>query len=137
MSGRRRGTGDRGSSSAEAVVLVPALMIVFLLVIASWRLHSSAIQVNAAADAAARAASMSSRERMPTVARDTVTAYLVAHSRSCADLTTVTRLVDSGGMEAVRVEVSCRIVTHGLAGLIRGKVIRSFSTEVIDVFSFR
>jgi hypothetical protein len=103
-------------------------MTVFLLVIASWRLHSSAIQLNAAADAAARAASLSSRERMPTVARDTAASYLADHSRSCADLSTVTRLVDSGGMEAVRVEVG---------GLIRGRVIRSFSTEVIDVFSFR
>jgi Flp pilus assembly protein TadG len=118
-------------------VLVPALVAVFLLVVASWRLHFSEIQVTAAADAAARAASLASRERIPAVAKKAAMAYLVAHSGPCTDVSTVTKLVDSGGMEFVRVEVACRLVTDGLRGLLRDRVIRSYSTEVIDVFSFR
>ena len=137
MTARRNFFSDRGSSSAEAVVLVPALISIFLFVVASWRLHSSAIQVNAAADAAARAASLTSRERMPAAARKVAMAYLVAHQPTCTGVSTVTKLVDSSGMEAVRVEVACHLVTNGLGGLLRDRVIRSSSTEVIDVFSFR
>lgn len=109
---------DRGSVSVEMAVLVlpiAALMAVFAIF--CTRLAAVRLDLNAAASAAARAASLA---RTPaaaaTAATDTARANLAGHRRTCDPLlVTVGGDFRRGGRVAVT--VTCRMSTAGLTGL--------------------
>lgn len=129
--------GDRGSSSIEAVLIAPALVLLSVLVAATFRVHSVEIRVSAAADAAARTASQVSRERMSQTATATARTYLVDASPVCARVGTSIRVEESPDGGSVVVRVSCQLSERGVGSLLRGRVLHATSSEVVDVFTFR
>lgn len=128
---------DRGSSSIEAVLIAPALVLLCVLVVATFRVHSAGIRVSAAADAAARAASQVARERMVQTATLTAREYLHDAGPVCAGVGTSVRVVESPDNASVAVRVSCRLSDRGLGSLLRGRILQATSVEVVDVFTFR
>src|SRR5581483_11663985 len=76
---RLAATNDAGSSTAEAALLAPLLIAVLLFVVLCGRLVSAQMDLDAAASAAARAASLArsdgaARAEADRTARDTLTA---------------------------------------------------------------
>jgi Flp pilus assembly protein TadG len=128
---------DRGSSSVEAVLIAPALVLLSVLVVSTFRVHSAGTRVAAAADAAARAASQVARERMPQAATATAQAYLDDATPLCGRVGTQVRVEESPDGTSVNVRVSCQLSDRGISPLLRTRVLHATSTEVVDVFTYR
>ena len=125
---------DRGSVSVEIALSVPLVLLLLFLLSATVHLGRAAIDVNAAAAAGARAASLT---RTPaaatTAARDTATADLAGR---CAALVVT---VDTTGFRrggAVTVTVACTVTTRGLTGIdVPGSVTtQATSTSPLDMY---
>lgn len=125
---------DRGSISVEMVLLVPAFVLLFALVVVVGRLQSTRADIEAAAHSAARTV---------TLSRDRTAATSVAHEA------TVTRL-DVGGSSCrvldwdvsstttdVTVSISCQVDLADVAVLpVPGSTtVSASSTEVYDRFT--
>lgn len=115
---RRRGRDDRGASlSVEAVLLVPALVIVLAVMVGGWRIWTVRGEVRQAAQASARAASL---QHSGSEAR--VSAQAVANAQlqqvPCDNRSVsvdTTEFNRPGGQPAeVRVSISCRVALHDL-----------------------
>jgi Flp pilus assembly protein TadG len=128
---------DRGSSSVEAVLIAPALVLLSVLVVSTFRVHSAGIRVAAAADAAARAASQVSRDRMTQAATATARAYLDDATPVCSRVATWASVEESPDGATVVVRVSCQLSNRGVSSLLHGRVLNATSTEVVDVFTYR
>lgn len=104
--------GERGSSSVEAAIIVPVLLLFLLVIIAGARIALAQQAVAGAAAAGARAASL---ERVETAgaaaARDAVRVDLDGADLACTPSTSVTGQWHRGLGEAgvVRVTVTCRV----------------------------
>lgn len=115
---RLRAHGERGSVTAELVLLTPLLILVLVFVVALGRLASARLQVDSAAGQAARAASLA---RDPTTATQlattTASQTLTGQHHTCAQLTVDvdTTAFRPGGWVAVT--VSCAVDLSDLSGL--------------------
>jgi Flp pilus assembly protein TadG len=130
--------GERGSVSVEmAVGYVPLMMLAALAVVACVRLASTAIDVNGAAAAAARQASIA-RNPAGAVASgvDAANAALTGRSVTCQPrrITVDTASMAPGGQVAVT--VSCTVRTSDLTGLgLPGSItITRTSRQPVDTF---
>jgi Flp pilus assembly protein TadG len=110
---------DRGSVTVEmAVLALPLAVVMALFAVFSFRLAGTRLDMNAAAAAAARAASMA---RTPQAAVHAATsaarADLADHAGSCNPLrvNVDTSAFQRGGQ--VTVTVTCQMSTAGLTGL--------------------
>ncbi len=116
---RNRRTGsERGSATAELVLLTPLLILLLLLVVALGRLASARLQVDGAASQAARAASLArDPTTATTLATQTASQTLTGQHRTCAHLTVTvdTHAFHPGG--SVAVTVSCAVNLADLSGL--------------------
>lgn len=122
-----------GSITVEMVLLTPVLMVLILFGIYAGRASESLIQVRDAADQAARGASKVSRSRIPLTAFQVAQSALADESTACIDFSIITAVVQLGDNNAVRVEVSCTINTHGLLLLgVKQRRVTASSTEVLD-----
>lgn len=128
---------QRGSASVEAVLLAPAIVLTALMLVAAFRYQSAMSRLSAAADAAARAASQVSSERMSQSAALTAGAYLEEGRSVCLPAGITTRLNQEADREVVLVRVSCRLSGQGLGLLLQGRLIHAASSEVVDVYTFR
>jgi Flp pilus assembly protein TadG len=112
----RNGDGDRGSSTAELVILTPVVIVVLLLVVALGRYAHGKQLVEQAASAAARAASMSATA---VQARDRGAAAAAAAlgdaGVSCASMNTAVDAADFRPGGTVRVTLTCTADLSGLA----------------------
>jgi Flp pilus assembly protein TadG len=129
-----RARGDRGSVSVEIALSVPLMVLLLFLLTAAVHLGRAAIDINSAAAAAARAASLSrTAAGATTAARNAATANLAGQCASLA-VTVDTSAFRRGG--AVTVTVACTVTTHGLTGIsIPGSVTtRAASTSPIDLY---
>ena len=102
--------GARGSAAVELVIITPLLILLLLLVVGSGRLVSAGMDVNGAAQDAARAASLASDPSTATAdAQAAVDATLGNHGVTCRslDVTTKTASFYSGGW--VSVDVTCSV----------------------------
>jgi Flp pilus assembly protein TadG len=124
---------DSGSVTVEMALLTPVLMVLILFGVYSGRASESLIQVQSAADQAARGASKVSRSKVETTALKIAERALDSESTSCVDFTVSTAFIEQGNNDAVRVEISCTINVDGLTllGLSQRRVTAS-STEVLD-----
>ncbi len=125
---------DHGSVSVEIALSVPLIVLLLFLLTAAVHLGRAAIDVNSAAAAAARAASLSRSAPAATMAaRNAATANLAGQCASVS-VTVDTSAFHRGG--AVTVTVACTVTTHGLTGIsIPGSVTtRAASTSPIDVY---
>lgn len=135
---RARGAGDRGSISVElALGYTPVMILVLLGLFAITRIVSAQIDVNSAAAAAARQASLA---YTPAGARagadDAVTTTLAGHALTCR---THTLTVDTGTMAPggqVTVRLSCAVALRDLYGLdLPGSVtVTGDSVQPVDTY---
>lgn len=134
---RMTATGDAGSSTAETALLTPLLVAVLLLVVLCGRLVSAQIDLQAAASAAARSASLARNEAAARVEADrTARDTLAARAVTCQQ---VSVSVATGGLRpggAVTVTVSCTVPLADLALLsVPGsRTVQATATSPIDVW---
>jgi len=125
---------DRGSVTLEITLAIPLLVMLVFVLVGALRLANATVDVNAAAGAASRTASLA---RTPgaarTAAHATATANLDGRCTSL-DVDVDTSAFGRGG--SVTVTVRCTVPTRGLTGLkLPGSVTSSASsTSPIDVY---
>jgi Flp pilus assembly protein TadG len=128
---------ERGSVTAELVLLTPLLILMLLFVVALGRLSGARIEVNGAAAQAARAASIARDPATATaMAKQTATAALSSDHVTCAQLSvnTDTAQFQPGG--SVAVTVTCTVSLGELTGLRlpASHSVTSRSVAVIDQY---
>lgn len=125
----------RGSLTVEAVLLAPALMALVMLVVLAHRQTEAVIHVTKAADAGARAASLSSPAGMESAGIRAARREMTGSGIGCDGASVRVNRSSHQGMETVAVTVSCRADTGGLGLLgVRGGIVSRTSVEVIDVY---
>jgi len=124
---------DRGSVSVEAVLLAPVLMLIVLLVVHVGRLGSAHGRLVAAADHAARAASLVHTRAMSDAARTVALENLLQNGLSCESVGVEVDVDHDADPMIVRVTVQCVLDRSGL-GLLSplSRQLRASSTEVVD-----
>lgn len=136
--------GERGAASVEAVILVPALLLVVSCLVAGARVWFARAIVAEAAQAGARAASL---ESTAGTGRSSASA-VAAHTMAARGLTCGGRRVsvDVSGFSvgvglpaSVRVDVSCDVGLRDLFGLpVPGAVTaRAAATSALDTYRRR
>lgn len=128
-------TRRRGSMSAEVAVLVPALFLLVTLAVGRGRVFDVGITVRAAADVAARTASLSSLDRMQINGRRAGSSFVRDAGVRCRDLTIEVRREESKGFLYATAMVSCSVDHRDLGGLMpRAMRLSATSREIIDYF---
>ncbi|MCQ4214260.1 TadE/TadG family type IV pilus assembly protein [Streptomyces longispororuber] len=137
--------GDRGNAAIEAAITVPVLIVLVLLFIAGARLSLAGQKTDAAAQAAARAASL---ERTPgqgqDAARQAARQALSGEQQACASIEvradTAGLAVPVGTVSAVTVTVACRVPVGDLVLIGGGPGVRTVTssfTSVVDAYRGR
>lgn len=118
MRWRRRSADERGSATAELVILTPLLILFLLFVVALGRLAGARIDVDGAAAQAARAASIARSPALATaVAQQTASTALSSQHVTCAHLAVSVDTADFTPGGSVAVTVSCGVDLADLTGL--------------------
>ncbi len=134
---RLRGERERGSVAAELTLLVPIFVLLLLLIVALGRASDASIQVQDAAHAAARAATLA---RYPAAAEgDAAQAASAALARSDTTCHSVSVSADVGNLtpgSMVRVTVSCTVNFADLSGidLPGAHTITASSSSIVDLY---
>ncbi|MFJ5142715.1 TadE/TadG family type IV pilus assembly protein [Streptomyces sp. NPDC088707] len=140
-----RKESDRGDAAIEAVIVVPLLIALALVFIAGARLSLAGQKTDAAAQAAARAASL---ERTPaagqSAARSAATDALGRQEQTCS-ATRVTAATSGlsaplGQVSTVTVTVSCTVPLGDLLLLGGGPGVRTVTssfTSIVDAYRER
>jgi Flp pilus assembly protein TadG len=134
---RLAGPRDQGSAAVEMVLLTPLLMLFLFLIVAAGRLVQARLEVDSAAQQAARAASLA---RDPASAADDATATaqsaLASQHITCDPLSVTPDLSDFTPGGEVTVQVSCTVSLAGLAQLHIGgaETLTSTFASPIDIY---
>lgn len=135
MSRRRRSLcSDTGSSIVELVLIAPFLVLVMVFVVLLGRLAMADIDVNTAAHAASRAASLATDPARARAAGQQ-TAATIPRGAACnrRDVTVDTAAYKPGGV--VRVTISCHISLEQITGLLPGtQTLTASSISPVDPF---
>ena len=129
---------SRGSLTVEALILVPALIMLFLLIVYVGRLTDASFRVHRAADVSARIASQSNFNSMISQGVVAARKDLAGSASSCerADVS-ITR-GQIGRIQTVTSSITCVVSSMGLGILsLPNRTVRATSTEVVDYFSGR
>lgn len=128
----------RGSVTVEVLILTPVIVLIGLFALSIGRWSGAQLDVQHAADSAARAASMVSADQMATEARQVATIDLLNRGSQCTTPVVTTAQIDIEGMQAVRVNVSCDVNSQGVVALgMTRRHVEAESLEFVDVFTFR
>lgn len=138
----RSAPDERGAVSVEAALLVPVFLLVALAVTASWRVWQTGADVQAAAEAAARAASMGrSVDAASSAARRVVAAELDrSHCRGTAvDVHAAALSAPAGSPGMVEVQVGCHVdlADLGLAWLPGSRWVEARAKAPVDRYEER
>ncbi|RMH80583.1 MAG: pilus assembly protein [Actinomyces sp.] len=137
MTGRPVVRADRGSVAVEVAVIAPALLFLMLLVVYAGRIAEADGNVERAATAAARAASLRQRPADATAdARQAAADNLSAAGLRCTDLTVevdTSRFVP-GGTVSVTVNCEASMADVTLLGVPGRRTFRATAVEVIDIY---
>lgn len=127
---------DRGSVTAEAVLLTPilVLLLVFIAVVVH-RGVDARLRLDDVAHQAARAASLQrTTTAAVTAARDTATSALAQAGIACHDVSTSTTTTATPGGTVI-VVVRCTVdVGQALLLGVAGRTVQATATEVIDTY---
>lgn len=128
----------RGSATIEAVLLAPIMMAFVMLVVHVHRQTDASITVSRAADAGARAASMSGPRTMRVNGVTAARRELESAMGTCSRVGVDVAKSESGGLTSVSVTVTCETSKRGLGllGIASGRITRT-STEVVDYYTGR
>ncbi|MFI1154756.1 TadE/TadG family type IV pilus assembly protein [Streptomyces sp. NPDC020817] len=142
--GRRAAGGDRGSETIAAAIVTPLLLILLCLAIAGGRIVMAGSKVDAAAEDAARAASISrTYSSAQAEAAAAAARSLDDQGIQCASATTN---VDASGLAVpvgqvgtVTVTISCTVSMSDLLlpGAPGSKTMTSRFTSVVDAYRSR
>lgn len=123
----------RGSMAAEVAVLVPTLFLLVFLAVGRGRLHDAHIAVQGAADTAARAASVSSRQRMVANGTRAGAVFLRESGTRCSGTRISVEILDLGRLSEARARVQCTVDNRDLGGIVPHSVtLRTESREIVD-----
>lgn len=131
---RRRMGDDRGSVAVELAIGMPLAVLFVFLIVGAYHLGQATIDVNAAAAAAGRAASITrSAAAADAAAHDSATANLAGHCVKVS-VSVDTSQFHRGGAVTVRVE--CTVSTEGLlgVGLPGSMMVSATSTSPLDLY---
>jgi Flp pilus assembly protein TadG len=129
---------SRGSLTVEALILVPALIMLFLLIVYVGRLTDASFRVHRAADVSARIASQSNFNSMISQGVVAARKDLAGSASSCerADVSITRGKI--GRIQTVTSSITCVVSSSGLGILsLPNRTVRATSTEVVDYFSGR
>ena len=129
---------SRGSLTVEALILVPALMMLFLLVVYIGRLTDASFRVHRAADVSARIASQSNFTSMISHGVTAAHKDLGGSASICERIDVSITRGKIGRIQTVTTSIRCVVSFSGL-GLLSPpqRTVRATSTEVVDYFSGR
>lgn len=131
-------TPPDGSATVEAVILAPLMAMFVMLIVHVHRQTDAAITVARAADAGARAASMSASSSMTSNGIRAARAELNVTRRLCVRVSVHVDRSREEGLDSVSVTVTCVTNADGLGLLaVKPGVIRKTSREVIDLYRGR
>jgi Flp pilus assembly protein TadG len=136
LSGRLQ-SEERGSVTAELVLLTPLLILLLLFVVGLGRLAGARIEVDGAAAQAARAASIArSPEGATLAAKQTATSALGSDHITCAQLSVSTDTAQFTPGGSVAVTVTCTVSLSELTGLRvpASESVTNRSVAVIDQY---
>ena len=129
---------SRGSLTVEALILVPALIMLFLLIVYVGRLTDASFRVHRAADVSARIASQSNFNSMISQGVVAARKDLAGSASSCerADVSITRGKI--GRIQTVTSSITCVVSSSGLGILsLPNRTVHATSTEVVDYFSGR
>jgi Flp pilus assembly protein TadG len=129
---------SRGSLTVEALILVPALMMLFFLIVYVGRLTDVSFRVHRAADVSARIASQSNSNSM--ISRGVAAAHndLAGSASACERLDIAVTRDKIGRIQTVTTSIMCVVPSSGLGFFsLPQRTVRANSTEVVDYFSGR
>lgn len=124
---------DRGSISVEMVILAPAFVLFFALIVVAGRVQSNTAEVEAAARSAARSLTLSrDPHEAVAIARADTHDRLDVGAPSCRDMAWDARITTTD----VTVTISCEVDLEAAAALpIPGTFrVSASSTETLDRF---
>jgi Flp pilus assembly protein TadG len=130
-------TSDTGSSTAEAALLTPLLVMVLLFLVLCGRLASAQIDLNAAASSAARAGSLArtegaARANAQRAALETLAARGVICRQPAVFVTTGG--LRPGGAVTVTISCSVRMSDLTLLGVPGSRAVSATATSPIDTW---
>lgn len=129
---------QRGSITAEAVVLMPALLSLVALIVYAGRLTDASNSLYRATDAGARAASQTASSKMEQTGTSMAMSHLRANSSGCTRTRVSVSRSSVGRFNLVTVRARCIVTRSGLGLLILPRVtVDAESTEVIDYYTQR
>ena len=133
-----KGNTSRGSLTVEALILVPALMMLFLLIVYVGRLTDASFRVHRAADVSARIASQSIFTSMISHGVTAAHKDLGGSASICERIDVSITRGKIGRIQTVTTSIRCVVSFSGL-GLLSPpqRTVRATSTEVVDYFSGR
>jgi len=133
---RRPGSRDGGSAAAELVLVTPLLVLLLLLAVMAGRLVNGQMEVESAAQQAARAASLARTPAAASAQAQAVAQAALAQSVTCDPAVVIPGLGDFVPGGQVTVQVSCTVQLSGLSLLdVPGTQRLTFTaTSPIDVY---
>ncbi|MFI5987669.1 TadE/TadG family type IV pilus assembly protein [Streptomyces sp. NPDC051555] len=139
-----RSSGDRGSETIAAAIVTPLLLVLLCLAIAGGRIVTSGAKIDAVAEDAARAASISrTYDSAQAEASGAAARSLADQGIHCASISTS---VDTSGLAVpvgqvgtVTVTISCTVALSDLMlpGVPGTKTLTSRFTSVVDAYRSR
>ena len=134
---RRPDSRDRGSAAAELVLVTPFLILLLLFAVAAGRLVQARLDVDSAAEQAARAASLArTPEAASAQATQVAQAALAGQSVTCnpAVITPDTSDFTPGGQVSVQVSCTVRLSDLSLLHLPGSQTLTATFTSPIDTY---
>ncbi|MFG2691597.1 TadE/TadG family type IV pilus assembly protein [Streptomyces sp. NPDC048405] len=140
----RRRCGDEGSVAIEAAIVIPPLIMFLCLALAGGRLVTSGAKIDAAAEDAAREASIhrtaaSAQSAAQIAAAESLGDQGIACASSRVAIDTSGLSVPVGQVGTVTVTVNCTVNLSDLLlpGVPGAKSLTSTATSVVDAFRSR
>ncbi|OQR63530.1 hypothetical protein B6E66_13900 [Streptomyces maremycinicus] len=140
----RRMRGDEGSAAIEAAVILPSLIMFLCLAIAGGRLVTSGSKIDAAAEDAARDASLhrtaaAAQSAAHAAATESLTDQGITCAASSVRIDTGALSVAVGQVGIVTVTVTCtvRLSDLLLPGVPGARTLTSTATSVVDSYRQR
>jgi Flp pilus assembly protein TadG len=139
-----RASGDEGSVAIEAAIVLPPLIMFVCLAIAGGRIVTSGAKIDAAAEDAAREASIhrtaaSAQSAAQAAAAESLDDQGIACASSSVAINTSGLSVPVGQVGTVTVTVTCTVSLSDLLlpGVPGSKTLTSTATSVVDQYRMR
>ncbi|MEV7888335.1 TadE/TadG family type IV pilus assembly protein [Streptomyces sp. NPDC002817] len=139
----RRSRGDDGSVAIEAAIIVPLLVMFLCLAIAGGRIVTSGAKIDAAAEDAAREASIhrtvaAAQDAAHTAAAETLSDQGIACASTSVAVDAGGLAVPVGQVATVTVTVTCTVTLSDLLLPVPGsRTLTSTATSVVDQYRQR